>query len=166
MKFQILILASIFLSACANGALRQIYNQLTTEQRQQVEQIFEQNRNATKGQFKSALNNFISTLSTELQSEISQANATFQQRIQENSQRVANLSAAAQSLYSQITAIGENDNLTFQESRQQIEQLLQSADPSVIQEFESNRVFLPGVHPSHSCSGQNMGVTGNPFETN
>ncbi|CAD5232366.1 unnamed protein product [Bursaphelenchus xylophilus] len=141
------------------GPLGEIFAQLTEQQKQQVHQILADTRELTKGQQKAAIDNFVSTLSSDLQAKVKEGKSRFEQMIAQQDQKAQSLSQNAQNLYSQITAVLKDDSITRPEEHQKIQAIVQNADKSVLDEFRNAGIRLP-LGPPHGPGGPHGGPFG------
>ncbi|CAD5232364.1 unnamed protein product [Bursaphelenchus xylophilus] len=138
------------------GPLGGIFSQLTDAQKEQLHEIFQNNRNSTKAVTKAALDSFVSSLSSELQANVTAAKAAVEQKIAEQATKVSTLSQSAQTLYSELEAVLKDESLTIEEEHQKIETIIEGANQSAVEELKNAGIHVPLGHPK--------GFTGTPSQ--
>lgn len=128
------------------GPFGQLFNNLTSAQQDQLKQVFQNNQNGTVGQFKTALQTFVSTLPAATQEAFNQQKTHMESWKTQNDQKAATLGSAAQGIYNQIKDISNNDGLTRQQQQDQIKQVFTSADSNGLSELKNSGIRLPGRH--------------------
>ncbi|CAD5223267.1 unnamed protein product [Bursaphelenchus okinawaensis] len=128
-------------SSTGLAGIAQKFGSLPEGVQSQLKNIFTENQNATKAQLKSSIKDLVSNLPEQFQTQAKAAKAAFEQRIQDAQTKLSGLGQAAQDLANQAISIIKNDNLTLQETKEQLKTLVQNADPSALEEVESASIL-------------------------
>jgi len=129
------------------GPVGVIYCNLTRAEQKQVNQIVESGLTKTKKEVKTSMDSFVSGLSSELQAAVTAEKQHFEEMKANITSKVKTLSQAAQGLSAQVSAVIENDSLTFKEDKEKLDEIVEAADKSVVKEFIDNHIPLPGLCP-------------------
>ncbi|KAH7697968.1 Brugia malayi antigen [Aphelenchoides avenae] len=133
-----------------HGPLGAVFDKLTDAQKQELQQI-SQEQTLTKAQIKQKLEAFEQDLSSDLQTLITndkqEHDAKKTQFETQNQAAVGALSANAQTVYQQIKAIKDNENITPEQERDQIKAIIDGADASVKTELENAHLLGHGHGP-------------------
>ncbi|KAI6242312.1 hypothetical protein M3Y99_00246200 [Aphelenchoides fujianensis] len=127
------------------GPLAAVRANLTAEQRDQLAAIFREARNETKAALKQRIDGFVSGLSAEQQAAVREAEQRIDEFKTNLTARVQQLSQPAQDLFANVTAVLNDDSLTFEQQSERLHALVQAADPSVLQEFRQQNVPVLGL---------------------
>ncbi|KAI6243391.1 hypothetical protein M3Y99_00133800 [Aphelenchoides fujianensis] len=145
LQFFLLLSVGLFASAVVarpgqfggcGGALAAVRANLTAEQREQLAAVFREARNETKAAVKQRIDGFVAVRKAEQRIDEFKANLTA---------RVQQLSQSAQDLFANVTAVLNDDSLTFEQQSERLRALVRSADPSVLQEFRQQHVPVLGL---------------------
>ncbi|KAI6243410.1 hypothetical protein M3Y99_00096800 [Aphelenchoides fujianensis] len=145
------------------GPVHAVLGELSADQRHQLFASLHAAANATKAKLKQKVQEFVGTLSAELQSKVADAKTKFEAKRAADATKVAALSPTAQSLYRSVNAALADDSLTVREEHEKIRQLVRAADAATLQELRTAHVHLPRLHGPHR--GGHRGHHGRPLST-
>ncbi|KAI6243392.1 hypothetical protein M3Y99_00133900 [Aphelenchoides fujianensis] len=147
------------------GPVHAVLGELSADQRHQLFASLHAAANATKAELKQKVQEFVATLSAELQSKVADAKTKFEAKRAADATKVAALSAGAQSLFADVNAALADDSLTVREEHEKIRQLVRAADAAALQELRAAHVRLPGLQRRGGRPHGRRGHHGRPLST-